>query len=279
MKNIIKIIVSIIAFFALSFSVSAQVLPEPLKPARLVNDFVGLLSKQQNNEIERMLVELDKSTSTQIVVAIVPTIDQMDIAQYTTELAHKWGVGTKGKDNGIMVVIKPQQTRRDKGQVYISVGYGLEGAVPDITAKRIIRNEMLPQFEKGRYFEGIYSCVNTIKGLVAGEYTADEYNKKETQGNYFGIIIFVVIGLFFVIIGAKAYTGSVDLANDDNSARANRIRKVNTVSSALLSFFQVMLIMGMGRRSNGFDSFSGGSGDFGGFGGGSFGGGGAGGEW
>lgn len=286
MRNIIKkITLLVIVLFAFVINVSAQEFPEPLKPARLVNDFCGILTKEQNNEIERVLRELNTTTSTQITIAIVPTIDQMDIAQYTTELAQKWRIGQEGKDNGIMIVIKPQgSSRKDKGMVYISVGYGLEGAVPDVTAKRIIRSEILPQFKKGRYFEGIYSCVNTLKGLVAGEYTADEYHKKESNGNMFGTIIIVIAAMVFLFLGTRSRANSMDISNGNNGNNQN-----SSSNSALLSFMQIALMMSLGRRSNGFDSFSGGSGsfggggdnlgDFGGFGGGDFGGGGAGGEW
>ena len=127
---------------------AGQNLPEPMSPPRLVNDFVGLLTSKQQNALEQKLEAFDRKTSTQIAVVAVDDLDGYAPGDYAQRLYDKWGIGRKGKDNGILILVKPK-TAASNGQVFISVGYGLEGVVPDITAGRIIDTEMLPEFRKG----------------------------------------------------------------------------------------------------------------------------------
>ena len=266
MKNrIIKSLLLVITILLVSATAFGQTMPERMKPARLLNDFAGVLSQEQNREIESTLINLDATTSTQIAVVTIDDLQGMDISQYATELAHQWKVGQKGKDNGILMLIQPKSDV-NKGKVYIAVGYGLEGAIPDITADLIVRNEILPYFRKGKYYEGIYSGVNTIKGFVAGEYTAKNYKAGSTRTNYTSGIIFIIILIFVFFGSSKRRSNGVD---------------INQGGSTLANIGWLLFLFGGrgGGGGGGFDSFSGGSGSFGGYGGGDFGGGGAGGEW
>ena len=272
MRKYIKVVCLVIVAAVLSLSQSnAQGVPAQMKPARLVNDYVGILTPDQNRQIESELVSFSNQTSTQIVVAIVPDLGGMDISTFAIDLGHKWGVGQADKDNGIVIVVKPKMSRNDRGQAFISVGYGLEGAVPDATAKMIIENDMIPYFAKGQIYEGIYHSINTLRSLVAGEYTSDEYKEKESRGNYSGLWITGAILLMILLGGLTGKNKSVDMSSGGS---------VN--SSSLLA---MLLLFGVGRGSGGggfggggFGGSSGGGG-FGGFGGGDFGGGGAGGSW
>ncbi len=254
----------ILALFVVTNSF-AQTLPEPMKPARLVNDFSGLMTGEQVGILEQVLRDLNTETSTQIVVVTVDDLQGMSPSDYSTELAHKWGIGQKGKDNGILMLVKPKN-KSGKGKIFIAVGYGLEGVVPDITAKRIVNNEIIPFFKRGKMFEGIYSGVNTLKGLVANEYTADEYNEGSFVGNSVGVLFIL---LFLLFLGGGL------------SSLFRRSEKIDGKGSTITSPAMLPFIFfgGSSGRSSGFDSFSSGSGSFGGFGGGGFGGGGAGGSW
>lgn len=242
----------------------AQDFPEPMQPPRLVNDFTKMLDPSFAGNLERQLLDFNNQTSTQIYVVTVPTLNGYEPNDFTTRLAEKWKVGVKGKDNGVMVLIKPKNAE-EKGQVYIAVGYGLEGALTDLQANQIVTIEMLPRFREGNYEGGIEAAVNVIMKITSGEFTADQYlqqNKPKKRNSLLGLIIMAV--LFSVIFGGRS--------------RMNRQQGIGGGGLPLL------LLMGMmGSRGNGgsFGGFSsgGGFGGFGGGGGGSFGGGGAGGSW
>ena len=105
---------------------AGQNLPEPMSPPRLVNDFVGLLTPEQQNALEQKLEAFDRKTSTQIAVVAVDDLDGYAPGDYAQRLYDKWGIGRKGKDNGILILVKPK-TAASNGQVFISVGYGLVG--------------------------------------------------------------------------------------------------------------------------------------------------------
>ncbi|MDD4848924.1 MAG: TPM domain-containing protein, partial [Bacteroidales bacterium] len=117
----------------LSLSIfSQQDLPKRPEPPRLVNDLAQLFTQQQSYDLEQMLRAFNDTTSTQISVVTVSSLNDYTIEEFTDQLAEQWGVGRKGKDNGVMVLIKPKLNDREKGYARISVGYGLEGAIPDV---------------------------------------------------------------------------------------------------------------------------------------------------
>ncbi len=164
MKQIISIItISII----ISSQLFAQDLPE--KSNRLVNDYVGLLSNQEVNFLERKLVNYNDTTSTQIAILIVSDLQGYDIVDYAQRIGQKWGAGQKGKDNGVIIVLKPK-TSTSKGEVNIDIGYGLEPIIPDITAKRIVDREMIPHFETNDYIGGLNAATGVSIALAAGQF-------------------------------------------------------------------------------------------------------------
>jgi uncharacterized protein len=246
----------------------AQDFPERPVPPRLVNDFAGILNKDEINTLEQKLVAFNDSTSTQIAIVTVPTLMGYDKADYTQRLAEKWGIGQKGLNNGVLILVKPKLPESD-GQVFIAQGYGLEGVIPDITCAQIIDNDILPAFRSNDYYGGLSNSVNTLMSLAKGEFSAAEYGqraKKSTgKGVPFGLIIFIIIIIIAMISGKSG--GS----NNKN------------ISSGGLPFWVLLGMMNSGRGSHsgswGGFSGGGGGGGFGGFGGGSFGGGGAGGSW
>jgi uncharacterized protein len=272
MKILRSLVVSVFGVLLLSgiAPVSGQDIPARPEPPRLVNDFAGVLQAEEIQTLERKLVAFNDSTSTQIVVVIVKSLNGVDPQSFAYQIGQKWGVGQKGKENGAVVLIKPKYPN-EKGETNIQTGYGLEGAIPDALCKRIVENEMIPNFKQGNYYAGIDAAVTTMISLAKGEYTADQYLKRKgaTSKPYGLIIPLVIMVIVFTMI------------------RGSRTGEKSVGKS--LPFWTAFFLLGsMGRGHSGsWNDFSGGSGGFGGgggggfggFGGGSFGGGGAGGSW
>ena len=248
-------------------AISAQTFPGRPSPPRLVNDYTNTLKPEENEALERKLVEFDNTTSTQIVVVILETLDGYPAGDYTIKLGEEWGIGQKEKNNGAVLLA----AMKDR-EVFIATGYGLEGVIPDALAKRIIEYDIKPYFKQARYYEGLNRATDSMIALAKGEYTADRHRKPDVP-IYFRIpwffIIFFIIFLIIIVGRAKRMQGIA--ANND------------------VPFWMALLLANMGSRhqrgkwddfSSGGGGFGGGdSGGFGGFGGGSFGGGGAGGNW
>ncbi|NCA75394.1 MAG: TPM domain-containing protein [Alphaproteobacteria bacterium] len=245
----------------------AQDIPPRPDPPQLVNDFAGILTSEQISNLESKLVAFNDSTSTQLVVVTVKSLNGYDKNQFAYMIGQQWGVGQKGKNNGAVILVKPKY-QDEKGEASIQTGYGLEGAIPDALSKRIVENEMIPAFRKGDYYAGIDAAVNTMISLAKGEFTADQYNKRN-KNQPIGIIIpIIIIAVVFMLMRGSR-------------ARSHSIGKN-------IPFWTAFWLLGsMGRGHSGsWNSFTGGSGfggggggGFGGFGGGGFGGGGAGGSW
>lgn len=262
MKMKIPFLKGILALLLLcmTFTAPAQEFPEPMQPRRLVNDFAGMFSAQEGNRLEQKLRRFNDTTSTQIAIATVASLHGYAPNDYAQRLAEQWGVGQKGKDNGILIVLKPK-TRQEAGQIAITVGYGLEGVVPDAIASRIIRNEIIPAFQQGAYFTGIDRATNILMKLTSGEFTAEQYAKQGGRG----------IGWFFVPFILIIFLAPLFRRHRNTYTADNR--------GSHGDFFPPIFFGGFGSGGSSFGSFSSGSGTFGGFGGGGFGGGGASGEW
>lgn len=252
----------------LTLMVSAQDIPEPPNPPRLVNDFANILSAEQINGLERKLVDYNDTTSTQIVVVTVNELKGYDPADFAYRLGEKWGVGQKDKNNGAVILVKPK-TGNASGKAFIALGYGLEATNPDALAKRIVETEMIPAFKQGDYYGGINNAVNTIILLSSGEYKSENVAE---NGNSIWVIIVVVI--FIILFLSRSKGGNTHIGKGGSGSG---------------SLWTALWLASMANRnsSGSWGGFSGGSGGFGGgggggfggFGGGSFGGGGAGGSW
>lgn len=259
-----RIIATILVLGALVTSSFAEI-PNRPNPPMLVNDFANVLSSNEYNQLEENLEQFARGTSTQIVVVTVDDLEGYDPSDYAFRLGEKWGVGQKGKDNGIVIILKPKQGN-SKGQVFIATGYGLEGVLPDaIVNSTVIDNEMIPYFKQDNYYKGLTSGIKVIMDITRGEYTAAQYQQhyaKEKDGVFPGIFIFI---LFFVIFPLM-----------------RRRRRFYSPGKSLPFWLAMGMMSGRGSHNGSFGNFSSGSGGFGGFGGfggGSFGGGGAGGSW
>lgn len=253
---------------ALLFSVCVfaqidKVIPAKPNPPRLVNDFAGKLTPEQREALENKLVAYDDSTSNQIAVVTIKTTGDYEIEEVALGILRKWGVGGS-KNNGIVIL-----AATDDHKIWISTGYGLEGAVPDITAKTITDNDITPNFRQENYYRGFDEATNSIIKAAAGEYKAPEGYRQgaKSKGTGFGKIIVGII-ILFVILGMFGGGGS---GGGGYTSRRG---------SSWLGPMILGSMLGRGGGGGfGGGGFSGGGGGFGGFGGGSGGGGGAGGSW
>ena len=257
-----KIILLLIGLFLFNINSFSQEIPDRSNPPQLVNDFANILTAKEKQALENKLVTFNNETSTQITIVTVKSLNGYDKADYSFRLGEKWGVGQKGSDNGIVILVKPKTTQ-ERGEVFIAPGYGLEGVVPDATAKRIVEHDIIPLFKNGEYYLGLDAATNTLISLTKGEFTATQYNKATRKKSTGLPIIFILFIVFFIIFG-----------------RSGRHQSMGHN----LPFWMLLGMMGSGSNSGSFGDFSSGSGSFGGgsfggFGGGSFGGGGAGGSW
>lgn len=231
--------------------------PAKPNPPRLVNDFAGMLNEADAEQLEVKLLEYEKTSSTQITIVTVKSIGIYEVAQYAIELGNRWGVGQKGKDNGVLILAS-----RDDRKVNISVGYGLEGALTDAMCGRIIRNEIVPNFKNAAYYSGFTEAADAIILATKGEYTADDKPAKGSKPGVFAIVLLIVIVYIILWVLSKIGGGG---GGSYMSGRGYHGWGG-----------------GFGGFSGGGSSFGGGrssGGGFGGFGGGSFGGGGASGSW
>lgn len=239
-------------FFLASLAGYAQNIEPKPNPPRLVNDFAGTLTADQKEALERKLVAYDDSTSTQIAIIIIPTTGDYDIQEVALKYLRDWGVGNKKTNNGIVLLAAINDRK-----IRIETGYGMEGVIPDIIAKQIIDNEIVPNFRNNNYYRGFDEATDAIIKAAAGEYKAPEgYNKKDKGGRGIGLIgiIFIIIMVIIFSRGGGGGLGPLILGSMLGNALG-------------------------GNDRGGWSGGSSGGGGFGGFGGGSGGGGGASGSW
>ncbi len=184
----------ILIFLVAAVSVHSQPNIPPLK--NYANDFSGALSNGELNAVEQDLRDFDAQTSNQIVLLLINSLENYPIEMLAHEVAEKNGIGRKGRDNGVLLLI----AIKDK-KLRIEVGYGLEGALPDALASSIIRNEIVPHFRSGNFYRGIQAGINAIKSATVGEYSGDPKPIEEDDDRlglpviYF--IIFILLSLLF----------------------------------------------------------------------------------
>jgi uncharacterized protein len=264
-----KILFSLFILFTGLVFGQSEYIPDAPKPARLVN----ILSKEMPNFfspgevelLEKKLQQFSQETSNQIVIVVVDDLEGMEPWTFATELGQKWKVGQDKFDNGIVLLIKPTG-RENQRKVHISVGYGLEGAIPDLTAKRIVDNELISNFKAGKFYLGVDQATSTLISLSKGEYSYQTYEKnlkKNERVRKLISFVIILVAIVFLIYRRNKNGGG---------------GKGMTMGSR--GFFYGGMMGGMmGGRGNSSGGGGFGGGGFGGFGGGGFGGGGAGGSW
>ncbi len=223
-----------------------------------VNDYAGMLDAVTIDKLNMLINEVKDKTGAEIAVVTIKTLEGDSLEDFTNRLFNSWGVGVKGKDNGVMLLVASQERK-----IRIEVGYGLEGAINDGYAGSVIRDEIAPRFRMEAYADGVLAGVYTLAKKIAAEYnieitsdqpvqSANAYQNSDKRdlrkASPFEILIFLIFMIFMLIVFIK---------------------------NPWLFF----LIMMGGRGGGGWGGGGGFGGGGGGFGGGSSGGGGASGGW
>jgi uncharacterized protein len=195
----------IVSFFlaVTPLAIHAQDVPAKPDPPRRVNDLAHVMTPDQVDALEHKLVAYNDSTTSDIVIVTVPDIGNSSIEDYALKVLRTWGVGDKKNNNGIVILADIKDH-----DVYIAVGYGLEGAIPDITAKQIVDNEIVPNFRAGgndNFYRGFDQAADALIRAAAGQYKAPEgyaqgrHRHSSGGGNAIGFIIIIVIVIFVII--------------------------------------------------------------------------------
>jgi len=229
-----------------------QELQERLNPSGYVNDFAGVFKPEQRQDLEQFLAELERKTTSQVAVVTVPSLEGNEIRDFANRLFERWGIGQKGKDNGVLMVAAIQDR-----QAWIEVGYGLEPIIPDARAGRILDQYVIPYFKQGDYGAGLSGGARAVGAIIAGDAGteldgAPAPGRPEPGGGSQGIgcLGYIIIAVLILVFIRHPF---------------------------LFLFLLQVLGSGGGGRRRGGGGFGGGG--FGGFGGGSSGGGGAGRSW
>lgn len=268
-KRMMKYILSILFFLGVTAATFAQDVIARPSVDKLVVDEAHVLSMEQIMMLTDSLNRFAQETSTQVLVVTVSDLNGYPIAEYAQKLGQAWGVGIKGKNNGVVILVKPKMNAQDRGYAFIAAGYGLEGALPDVMCSRIVRDVMIPHFRNDDYGSGIVAGAMTVMKAVRGEYTSDETEFDDDDE-------VAILAIFLIFIGIAIIIAAVNNDNKRNGSNGSLGRHIS--DAAILS----SMLNSSRHSDSGWGSFSGGGGSFGGFGGfggGSFGGGGGGGSW
>jgi len=241
--------------------------PEKPNPPRLVNDFSKTLTDAEVRQLESKLLAYNDSTSSQVSIVLINSVGPYDISDYAFQLGDKWGIGRKDRNNGILILAALKDRR-----VFIATGYGMEGAIPDALAKRIVDQLIVPNFRNENYYAGLDQATDMIFKLASGEYEADKVPSSGSPGNALPLFVLLIFG--FVLLTF------IKNRKDNNNHMGGKHGGVDLMTTILLANMLGGNRGKFGDFSSGRGGFGGGGGgSFGGFGGGSFGGGGAGGSW
>ena len=248
MKKINAILIAIAVLCSIYSVALAGDLP---RPRGYLNDFAGVVDSRSAHQIESMCTSIEKSTGVEIAVVTIASLEGALLEEEALRYLMEWGIGKKGKDNGVIILVAQKER-----QVRIETGYDIEGVLPDGKAGEIIRYDIVPRFKQNDFGGGLSAAVFKIGKIVGGETVV--YPKQNRKKSSIGSLIYLI---FIVIFIVSSFTGR----------RRGRG----------LGLLFLMTGFGLGRGSGGFSGGSSGfgGGGFGGFGGGMGGGGGASGGW
>lgn len=253
----IKFRIVIVSLFILTpvslFAQSDDDLPKRPSPPHLVNDLANVIDQSDEAALEAKLVAYNDSTSTQIAVITVPTVQPFEIGDYAYKIGRFWGVGNKDFDNGIVLLVAV-----DDHRMFIATGYGTEAYLTDIRCNQIIDGILTPAFQQNNFYAGIDNATTEMMKYMTGAYEGQPYDSPNDAPPSLIIIMIVILIILFFARRTKGGGGT-------------------TFSKRGPTYWGGGGFGGFG--GGGFGGGSGGGGGFGGFGGGGFGGGGAGGSW
>lgn len=159
-----------------------------------VNDDAGILSSNTISELGWKLKSFEDSTSNQVVVLTIKSLEGANLEEYSVKVAQTWKLGQKGKDNGVLLLVV-----KDDRKIRIEVGYGLEGTLTDAVCSVIIQREILPRFKKGDYNGGVKAGIDGILNSVNGTFMAEREHESGSGMGFPDILIF--LGIFGVVVG------------------------------------------------------------------------------
>jgi len=191
----------------LAFCAALAFAQTPPRPTKYFNDYAGVVSAQTAERLNRALEDFEKQTSSQILVAIFPKLPENSaLEDFTLRAAEAWKPGQQGKDNGAILFIF-----RDDRKMRIEVGYGLEGAIPDSVAARIINNEITPRFRAQDFDGGVTAGVNALMQAARGEYrgTGSTVASRRNRGTRGIPVIFIVFLVIMMMMAASRRRGTV----------------------------------------------------------------------
>lgn len=266
LKHITKLVLGL-AFFTTVLTQAQEPLAKKETTFKGVYDYAHILSNQEVQALSQKLIRYSDTTSTQIAIATIESLNGNDIAMIATEKAHDWGIGQKGKDNGVFILVAPNERK-----IHIATGYGVEHLLTDYLSKQIIDEIITPNFKKQQYYTGLNQATDVIIKVLAGEYKADAKKASKGKGNILVLVLIIGVVIFFMSRGNNSGKGG----NGGSNNRKGGLDSSDIFTAILLGS------LGSSRGYRGGSSGGFGGGGFsggGGFGGGGFGGGGASGGW
>lgn len=266
-KSTIKYITFFITILLAQVTFGQFTIPEKPKVQTSVYDYAKLLTSEQKSTLENKLIKYSDSTSTQIVVVTVETINGEDIGILAPKWGHQWGIGRAKEDNGVFVLLANKERK-----IWIAPGYGVEHKLTAGITGELVRNVIIPEFKKGDFYAGLDKGTDAVFEILKGTYKSKKSPKDESSGIPRTFIIAIIFIILLVVFSKK----NKDQGGND---KGKGFRKDTTGMGILTA----ILLSRAGRGGFGSGGSSGGSfggGGFGGgFGGGGFSGGGAGGGW
>jgi uncharacterized protein len=227
-----------------------------------VMDTAHMLQPQQRAQLEQSLSQFEQAHGTQIAILTLPSTSPETIEQYGIRVGDAWKSGRKKVDDGVILIVAPNNPH-ELGRLRLEVGYGLEGAITDPIAKRILVEDVAPAFGQGDYFGGMVKAVADLERVINKEGLAPAARSGHRQGSIPGILVILGALVFFVLWGLLRAGSATYLPG----------------TRGLNSGMWLPLYIGSSLLSGGFRSGGSSGSDFGGGGGGGFGGGGASGDW
>ncbi|MBC5836431.1 TPM domain-containing protein [Flavobacterium muglaense] len=264
-KNTTNLLRLLICLFITQIGFAQFTIPKKPDFQTSVYDYANVLSASEKAQLEEKLIKYADTTTTQIVVITIESLEGEDIGILTPKWGHEWGIGgTKKDDNGVLILLAKAERK-----IWISPGYGLEDRLTAGIGGEITRNIIIPEFKAGSYYNGLDKGTDAIFTVFNGKYKGE---RKQTQGNDFPLLPFIIIIIVILVLVSKNKGGG----NSGNRGGGGP------------SLLDVIILSSLGRGGGGGGfgggssggGFGGGGGGFGGgFGGGGFSGGGSGGGW